>query len=148
MARTTQNYPCLEHISIVPKIFEPLKLDCSENKTYSGIHYKMNLQKLSIFKPDISVLFLSINLSYHINIVDSRYLEFQGTLWNTSRYTYLEISGLQKWRKTINWTTTFNKWICNLTRAVRTYWKYCGKEEKLLLRSNFSSFPQYFVTCS
>ena len=22
--------------------------------------------------------------------------------------------------------------------------KYCGKEEKLLLRSNFSSFPQYF----
>ena len=27
-----------------------------------------------------------------------------------------------------------------------TYWKYCGKEEKLLLRSNFS-FPQYFVTC-
>ena len=29
--------------------------------------------------------------------------------------------------------------------------KYCGKEEKLLLRSNFSSFPQYFwpvVRCS
>ena len=26
--------------------------------------------------------------------------------------------------------------------------KYCGKEEKLLLRSNFSSFPQYFqYTC-
>ena len=25
------------------------------------------------------------------------------------------------------------------------YWKYCGKEEKLLLRSNFSSFPQYFL---
>ena len=25
-----------------------------------------------------------------------------------------------------------------------TYKKYYGKEEKLLLRSNFSSFPQYF----
>ena len=24
--------------------------------------------------------------------------------------------------------------------------KYCGKGEKLLLRSNFSSYPQYFVT--
>ena len=28
----------------------------------------------------------------------------------------------------------------NLTTAK----KYCGKEEKLFLRSNFSSFPQYF----
>ena len=27
--------------------------------------------------------------------VDSRYLEFQGTLWNTSRYPYLDISDLQ-----------------------------------------------------
>ena len=26
--------------------------------------------------------------------VDSRYLEFQGTLWDTSRYPYLEISEL------------------------------------------------------
>ena len=31
--------------------------------------------------------------------VDSRYLEFQGTLRNTSRYPYLEISELQKWGK-------------------------------------------------
>ena len=28
-------------------------------------------------------------------IVDSRYLEFQGTLWDTSRYPYLDISYLQ-----------------------------------------------------
>ena len=27
--------------------------------------------------------------------VDSRYLEFQGTLWDTSRYPYLDISDLQ-----------------------------------------------------
>ena len=30
-------------------------------------------------------------------IVNSRYLEFQGTLWNTSRYPYLDISDLQNW---------------------------------------------------
>ena len=31
--------------------------------------------------------------------VDSRYLEFQGTYWNTSRYPYLDISDLQNWGK-------------------------------------------------
>ena len=31
-------------------------------------------------------------------------------------------------------------------RGLTVYWKYCGKGEKLLPRSNFSSFPQYFVT--
>ena len=31
--------------------------------------------------------------------VDSRYLEFQGTLWNTSRYPYIDISDLQNWGK-------------------------------------------------
>ena len=50
-------------------------------------------------------------------------------------------------RKTINRTTIFNKRICNLTPEVRDYCKYCGTEEKLFLRSSFSSFPQYFVTC-
>ena len=29
--------------------------------------------------------------------VDSSYLEFEGTHWNTSRYPYLEISELRKW---------------------------------------------------
>ena len=29
------------------------------------------------------------------NTVDSRYLEFQGTLLTTSRYPYFDISGLQ-----------------------------------------------------
>ena len=29
------------------------------------------------------------------NTVDSRYLEFQGTHWNTSRYPYIDISDLQ-----------------------------------------------------
>ena len=48
-------------------------------------------------------------------------------------------------RKTVDRTTTFNKWICNLPPEDTDVLKYCGKEEELLLRSNFSSFPQYFV---
>ena len=75
------------------------------------------------------------------NTVNSRYLEFQGALWNTSRYPYLDISDFQIEEKVIR-TTTFNKNIYNWT----IYRKYCGKEEKLLLRSNFSSFPQYIFT--
>ena len=43
--------------------------------------------------------------------------------------------------------TIFNKYICNNRfLKLEIYWKYCGKEEKLLLRSNFSSFPQYFFS--
>ena len=34
-----------------------------------------------------------------INTVDSRYLEVHGTLRNTSRYPYLDISDLQIWGK-------------------------------------------------
>ena len=26
---TSSNYPCLKHIFLVPKVFEPLKFDCS-----------------------------------------------------------------------------------------------------------------------
>ena len=32
--------------------------------------------------------------------VDTRYLEFHGTLWNSSRYPYFDISDLQNWGKT------------------------------------------------
>ena len=33
------------------------------------------------------------------NTVDSRYLEFQETHWNTSRYPYFDISELIEWGK-------------------------------------------------
>ena len=35
-------------------------------------------------------------------------------------------------------------WSLPIYENLTTYGKYCRKEEKLLLRSNFSSFPQYF----
>ena len=79
--------------------------------------------------------------------VDSRYLELQGTLWNTSRYPYFDISDLRNWGRQSIEQPLLTEWICNLTPKLEIYWKYCGKEEKLLLRSNFSSFPQYFVAC-
>ena len=81
------------------------------------------------------------------NTVDSRYLELQGTLWNTSRYPYFDISDLRNRGKQLIKQPPLTEWICNLTLKLEIYWKYCGKEEKLLLRSNFSSFPQYFVVC-
>ena len=49
--------------------------------------------------------------------VDSRYLEVKGTIWNTLRYPYLDISNLQNWGK-LNRTTTFHKLVCNLIPAI------------------------------
>ena len=34
-----------------------------------------------------------------LSTVDSRYLELEGTLWNTSRYPYFDISDFQNWGK-------------------------------------------------
>ena len=35
----------------------------------------------------------------YVNTVDSRYLEVEETLWNTSRYPYFDISDVQNWEK-------------------------------------------------
>ena len=86
-------------------------------------------------------------IEVRLDTVDSRYLELQGTLWNTSRYPYFDISDLRNWGKQLIEQPLLTEWMCNLTPKLEIYWKYCGKEEKLLLRSNFSSFPQYFVAC-
>ena len=41
----------------------------------------------------------SVRLLLKESTVDSRYLELQGTLWNTSRYPYFDLSDLQNWGK-------------------------------------------------
>ena len=68
-------------------------------------------------------------------IVDSRYLEVQGTVWNTSRYPYLDILDLQNWGKyksnNTNFTNEYVIWLLKL----EIYWKYCGKEVQFLLFS-------------
>ena len=53
---------------------------------------------IGALKSDTDVIFLL--QSY--NTVDSRYLEFQGTFWNISRYLYFDISDLQNWGKLIS----------------------------------------------
>ena len=65
--------------------------------------------------------------------VDSRYLEVEGTLWNTSRYPYFDISVCRTEENT-NRTTKFLKWTCNFTPLVRNIcWKYCGTWEKYFI---------------
>ena len=47
--------------------------------------------------PDGKTIYLPRGEIYRIveiNTVDTRYLEFQGTVWNTSRYPYFDISAL------------------------------------------------------
>ena len=49
----------------------------------------------------IQMIFITNDYSYStfqkVNTVDSRYLEVEGTLWNTSRYPYFDISDVQNW---------------------------------------------------
>ena len=46
---------------------------------------------------DLRLSITHLHIHSNQNIVDYRYLEFQGTLWNTSRYPYLDILDLQNW---------------------------------------------------
>ena len=62
--------------------------------------------------------------------VDSRYLEVQGTFWNTSRYTYLDISDLQNWGKNKS-NNTFHKCKLNLTPVIRNILKILWKRGEI-----------------
>ena len=78
--------------------------------------------------------------SEETSTVDARYL--QGTLWNISRYPYLDISDLQKWGKIIR-LATFNKYICTWTLEVRDILGILWKRGEIA-PENCSCFPQYF----
>ena len=41
----------------------------------------------------------NLYLLFEKDTVNSRYLEVEGTRWNTSRYPYFHISDVQKWVK-------------------------------------------------
>ena len=47
----------------------------------------------------IMYMYFVTKMIYFANTVDSRYLEVEGILWNTSRYPYFDISDLQNWGK-------------------------------------------------
>ena len=54
-------------------------------------------------------------LHVYFNTVDSRYLEIQGTLWNTLRYPYFDISDLRNYGKQLIEQPPLTEWIFNLT---------------------------------
>ena len=82
-----------------------------------------------------------------LRTVDSRYLEVQWTLWNTSRFPYLDISDLHSWGK--------NKSSNHISQNLKEYviwllkleicWNFCGKDEKLLLGSHVFFFLFYII---
>ena len=55
-----------------------------------------NGQRLRIYR---LVLFHMFIYFFFLTTVDSRYLEVEGTRWNTSRYPYFDISDVQNWGK-------------------------------------------------
>ena len=84
--------------------------------------------------------------SNYNSTIDSCYLKFQGTLWNTSRYPYLDISDFQNWGKIIQ-TTTFNKYVCNWTLDVRDILKILWKRGEIAPYEQFLHFSTIFFTC-
>ena len=75
--------------------------------------------------------------------VDSRFLEAQGTLWNTSNFPYFDIPDLRELRITINRTTIFNMneyVIWRLRDKLKILWKrgeIAPKEQFLLFSTIF-----------
>ena len=67
--------------------------------TVKNIGEIMHMQMIKLRKFDRKEQFISIFRCWNQNTVDSRYLEVEGTLWNTSRYPYFDISDLQNWGK-------------------------------------------------
>ena len=65
-----------------------------ETRRHSLIIWNIMMSTSGVGYPVFSNAFLTYPCT-----VDSRYLEFQGTLWNASRYPYLDISELQNWGK-------------------------------------------------
>ena len=62
--------------------------------------------------------------------------------WSFTLYSWLSLS-----RPRLSRITAYLEvkiWSLPIHENLTTDGKYCRKEEKLLLRSNFSSFPQYF----
>ena len=74
---------------------------------------------------------------YHFIIQSTLVIEFQGTLWNTSRYPYLEISDLQNWGKIFAQPHLTNIYNCTLEvrDILKILWKRGEIAEQFLLFS-------------
>ena len=96
------------------------------------------------WSPSLYTCICICNIQIQLTLVISKSKGPSKTLRDIRTSTY-QICSIEE-KKTIR-STKFHKWLCNLTPLVRKiYWRYCGKGEELLPRSNSSSFPQYFAT--
>ena len=136
-------------------------------KTYKFTVYTYSRVSLSRIPRD-SIKYFEISVPWHIRFAELRKKSFEhhhhiiiiGFLINMQvqgqhphQWTPFQIAGLlHAWQishqifRCIYQLHLTNIYVIGLLKF-EIYWKYCGKEKKLLLRSNFSSFPQYFFTC-
>ena len=65
---TSSNYPCLEHVYLVPKVFEPLKFYCIFYFFFL-INFSSKISAVSffIFVKDVSTTTYKIEISYLVN---------------------------------------------------------------------------------
>ena len=129
-----------------------LLISLSDIPEFNFLPYFWNLSHFTIFWcVGVVLLMRTHNMLFHgqttklsiqSSLVISNSKGLSKILWDIRTSTY-QICRLEE---KINRTTALNKCIIGLSK-LEICWKYCGKEEKLLLRSNFSSFPQYFVPC-
>ena len=98
-------------------IIKKITNKCSSLRTQGTNYSRPSLSRI----PRDSIKYFEISVPRHIRVA-----ELRKKLFEQPHLTNIYLIGLMK---------------------LEIYWKYCRKEEKLLLRSNFSSFPQYFFTC-
>ena len=70
---------------------------------------------------------------FHKKYIQLTLVEFQETLWKHFKISVPRNIIAAEVRKTINRTTTLTNEYAIWLLKLDTYWKYCGKEEKLLL---------------
>ena len=61
-----------------------------------------------------------------------------------SRSSTYQICRIEKQNESNNQISEMDMY--KFVRKIEKKWKLCGKEEKLLLRNKFSSFPHHFIT--
>ena len=88
-------------------------------------HSKLQQTVIEKIKLDIFMQWFLFYLLVLLHItVYSHYLKVQGTLWNSSKYLYFNISDLQKWGK--NEQPHFTNEYVILLLNLEICWKYCG----------------------
>ena len=112
-----------------------------------------------IFSSVLQIWYVEVRISRSISVSPldfeiTRVDFFRNPIWNmfmllciVSVFIQMKYSWLSLSRPRLSRITAYLEakiWSLPIYENLTTDGKYCRKEEKLLLRSNFSSFPQYF----